>query len=75
MLRSHFDRDYLADFYKIYETHPLEEFEKDGIVFGQMAVSLEELPNQESFKKSFCDVVAEQMKEFSPPSLDTENES
>ena len=60
MLRCHFDRDYLADFYKIYEPGSIEEFEKDGITFGEVAVSLEELPNRRDFSKNWlCDVVVE----------------
>lgn len=74
LLISHFDKDHMAAFNKIDTPLPLEEFEDKGLVFGQMAVSLEELPDPESFYESFCDVVVGRLKELSPPPVENEEE-
>lgn len=70
LLSEHFKKDILATFHQIYKPHPLDEFEKKGVVFGQLAVSLEELPNPEAFNELFCNVIVERMKELSPPEMD-----
>jgi len=68
LIKMHFNKDIMNDFSKLYEPLlPFKEEHKDGVLFGQMAISIENIPTMESFENDFCNIIIDRLSELSPP--------